>query len=256
MIHKPLACAALAAALLAPGCRSTESGSRTATPASADRRPNIVFIFADDHAYQAVGAYGSVINETPHIDRLADGGMRFDRCLVTNSICGPSRAVILTGKYSHVNGFLRNGIRFDGSQQTFPKLLRQAGYADGRRRQVAPRSTDPQGFDYWKVLIGQGPYYNPPMIDNGTRVEHTGYTTEVITDIALDWLRNTRDPDRPFMLMFQHKAPHRNLAAGPGPDVAVRRVRRSPSRSRSLTTTTRGPPGRPHPGHDDCTRPS
>ncbi|MHC4786476.1 MAG: sulfatase family protein [Planctomycetota bacterium] len=188
-----------------------------AAPAADDRpgrKPNIVFIFADDHAYQAVGAYGSVINETPSIDRLAAEGMRFDDCFVTNSICGPSRAVILTGKYSHLNGFRRNGQTFDGSQQTFPKLLQQAGYQTA----IVGKwhlGSDPQGFDSWNILIGQGPYYNPPMIDNGTRVKHTGYTTEIVTDLALAWLRQQRDPDRPFLLMLQHKAPHRSWQPSP-----------------------------------------
>jgi arylsulfatase A-like enzyme len=177
-------------------------------------RPNILFIFADDHAYQAIGAYGSVINETPSIDRIAEEGMVFDRCLVTNSICGPSRAVILTGKYSHLNGFRRNGQRFDGSQQTFPKLLQKAGYQTA----VVGKwhlGSEPTGFDHWEVLIGQGPYYNPPLILNGERVQRTGYTTDLITDAGLEWLRETRDPDRPFMLMLQHKAPHRNWQPGP-----------------------------------------
>ncbi|MHC4416431.1 MAG: sulfatase family protein [Planctomycetota bacterium] len=177
-------------------------------------RPNILFIFADDHAYQAVGAYGSVINETPNVDRLAAQGMIFRNCFVTNSICGPSRAVVLTGKYSHLNGFHRNGLRFDGAQQTFCRLLRQAGYQTA----VIGKwhlGSDPVGFDDFNILIGQGPYYNPPMIENGTRVEHTGYTTDVITDLALAWLRTGRDPDKPFMLMFQHKAPHRSWQPGP-----------------------------------------
>jgi arylsulfatase A-like enzyme len=173
-------------------------------------RPNIVFIFADDMAYQAISAYGDSrkLLETPNIDRIAREGMRFDRCLVTNSICGPSRATILTGKYSHKNGFYNNSnSRFDGSQVTFPKLLRQAGYATalvGKWHLV----TDPTGFDYWNILPGQGRYYNPPMIDNGRRVQHTGYVTDIITDVSIDWLKN-RDKSKPFVLMCQHKAPHR-----------------------------------------------
>ena len=140
--------------------------------------------------------------------------MRFDNCYVTNSICGPCRAVILTGKYSHQNGFLVNGNRFDGSQQTFPKLLQKAGYQTAiiGKWHLA---TEPTGFDYSEVLIGQGPYYNPPMLRNGKRVQHTGYTTEIVTDLALDWLENQRDPDQPFMLMYQHKAPHRAWEPGP-----------------------------------------
>lgn len=176
---------------------------------TAARRPNIVLILADDHAYQAVSAYGGKLNRTPNIDRLASEGMRFDRCLVTNSLCGPSRACILTGKYSHLNGFFNNtNNRFDGSQTTFPKLLQAAGYQTaivGKWHLVS----EPTGFDYWHILPGQGQYHEPPMIDNGTPTRHQGYTTDVITDLSLDWLKNRRDDDRPFLLMCQHKAPHR-----------------------------------------------
>lgn len=177
-------------------------------------QPNILFIFTDDHAYQSIGAYGSKINKTPNIDRIANEGMLFNRCYVTNSICGPMRAVIQTGKYSHLNGFVRNGNRFNGGQQTFPKLLRKAGYETA----VVGKwhlASEPQGFDYHEVLIGQGPYYNPTMLKFGERVKHTGYTTHIITDLAMDWLKNKRDKDKPFMLMYQHKAPHRNWEPGP-----------------------------------------
>lgn len=185
---------------------------------AAQKRPNIVFIFSDDHAYQAISAYGSKINQTPNIDRIANAGMRFDRALVCNSICGPSRAAILTGKYSHANGFFRNGNLFNGEQQTFPKLLQKAGYQTA----IVGKwhlSSDPTGFDYWDVLLGQGPYYNPPMKTNSKGepavVSHTGYTTEIITEKTMDWLKNRRADDKPFMLMFQHKAPHRDWAPGP-----------------------------------------
>jgi arylsulfatase A-like enzyme len=184
-----------------------------ATDAPADR-PNILFIYCDDCAYQALSAYGSVLHETPNIDRIADEGMVFTNSTVTNSICGPCRAVIQTGKYSHLNGFIRNGNRFDGSQQTFPKLLQKAGYQTA----VVGKwhlATDPQGYDYSEVLIGQGPYYNPPMKLNGEQTSHIGYTTEVITDLALRWLEEDRDTDKPFMLMYQHKAPHRRWEPGP-----------------------------------------
>ena len=130
-------------------------------------RPNIVFIFTDDHCEQALSAYDPSRITTPNMDRIANEGIRFNRCYVTNSICGPSRAVIQTGKYSHLNGFTRNGNTFNGDQQTFPKLLRAAGYQTADRRQVAPRSSTPQGYDYYDVLKGQGPYYNPPMITAG-----------------------------------------------------------------------------------------
>jgi len=181
---------------------------------AAPQRPNIIYVMTDDHARHAIGAYGSKVNTTPHIDRLAKEGMRFDRCFVTNSICGPCRAVVLTGKHSHANGFLTNGNRFDGSQQTMPKLLRKAGYTTAMVGKWHLKS-DPTGFDFWEILIGQGPYYNPPMIRNGERVSHTGYTTDIITDVALDWLKNKRDKSKPFLLMYQHKAPHRNWQPGP-----------------------------------------
>jgi arylsulfatase A-like enzyme len=179
--------------------------------AAADaKRPNILFIFSDDHAYQAISAYGDPRNliDTPNLDRIAKEGMRFDRCVVPNSICGPSRATVLTGKYSHANGFYNNtNSRFDGSQVTFPKLMRAAGYQTavvGKWHLI----TDPTGFDYWHILPGQGVYYNPTMIDNGKKVQHEGYTTDIITDISLDWLKK-RDKSKPFVLMCQHKAPHR-----------------------------------------------
>jgi arylsulfatase A-like enzyme len=180
------------------------------TQPRSGKPPNIVFIFSDDHAYQAIGAYNDPrrLLETPHIDRLAREGMRFDRCVVANSICGPSRASVLTGKYSHLNGFYNNtNSRFDGSQMTFPKLLRAAGYQTaviGKWHLIS----DPTGFDLWHILPGQGVYYNPPMIQNGQRVQHQGYTTDIITDLSIDWLKK-RDKSKPFLLMCQHKAPHR-----------------------------------------------
>ena len=172
--------------------------------------PHIVFIFSDDHAYQAISAYNDPrkLLVTPNIDRIAREGMRFDRCLVPNSICGPSRATVLTGKYSHRNGFYNNNTsRFDGSQTTFPKLLKAAGYQTaviGKWHLVS----EPTGFDEWHILPGQGVYYNPPMIHNGKAVRHEGYTTDLITDFSLDWLKK-RDKSKPFLLMCQHKAPHR-----------------------------------------------
>ena len=183
------------------------------------RRPNIVFIFTDDHCEQALSAYDASRMSTPNMDRLANEGMLFTRCYVTNSICGPSRAVIQTGKYSHLNGFFRNGLTFDGNQQTFPKLLQKAGYQTAVIGKWHLRST-PQGFDHYDVLVGQGPYYNPPMITEGEDGEpvtlpNTGYTTDVITDKTLAWLKEDRDPGKPFMLMYQHKAPHRDWKPGP-----------------------------------------
>ena len=200
--------------LIVGACARPVEAQAAAPQVAEPRRPNIVFIFSDDHAFQAISAYGSTINQTPHLDRLAKEGMLFRNCYVTNSICGPSRAVILTGKYSHLNGFYQNnGDRFDGTQQTFPKLLQNAGYQTalvGKWHLVS----DPTGFHYWHILPGQGAYYNPPMIDNGRPVKHEGYTTDLITDISLDWLKN-RDKSKPFLLMCQHKAPHREWEPGP-----------------------------------------
>lgn len=173
------------------------------------KRPNILFLFTDDHALNAISAYGGPLAEiapTPHLDRLAREGMLFERCLVTNSICGPSRAVVLTGKYSHLNGFRTNRDRFDGSQQTVSKLLQKSGYQTA----VVGKwhlKTEPTGFNHFEVLKGQGQYYNPVLLTNGETVKHRGYTTDIITDQALKWLEE-RDEDQPFFLMCQHKAPH------------------------------------------------
>jgi arylsulfatase A-like enzyme len=183
--------------------------------AAADR-PNILFIFSDDHAYQSIGAYGSRINKTPNIDRIAKEGMLFERCYVTNSICGPVRAVIQTGKYSHLNGFLVNGNKFDGHQQTFPKILQKAGYQTAVvGKWHLGTHMAPQGYDYAEVLQGQGPYYNPTMLKHGEPFFNDTATTEIYTELALNWLKNERDPNKPFMLMAQHKAPHRNWQPGP-----------------------------------------
>ena len=174
------------------------------------KQPNILFIFSDDHAYQAISAYKDPrqLIETPNLDRIAKEGMLFHRAMVPNSICGPSRAVVLTGKYNHINGFLNNSnSRFDSTQPTFVRDLHGAGYQTaivGKWHLM----TDPVGFDYWHILPGQGVYYNPPMIDNGKPVKHEGYVTDIITDLSLDWLKQ-RDKTKPFLMMCQHKAPHR-----------------------------------------------
>ena len=175
------------------------------------KRPNIIFIFSDDHAPHAIGAYDGwlkSVNPTPNIDALAKQGMLFQNSFCTNSICGPSRAVIITGKHSHMNGFMNNGNNFDGSQQTFPKLLRKAGYTTAMIGKWHLKST-PQGFDYWDVLPGQGEYYNPRLISQSGRRKVTGHCTDIVTDLAVDWLKQNKDGDKPFMLMCQHKAPHR-----------------------------------------------
>lgn len=175
--------------------------------------PNILFLFSDDLTCQAISSYGDSrkLLETPNMDRIAREGMRFDRCLVTNSICGPSRATILTGKYSHLNGFYNNSnSHFDSKQQTFAKLLQGQGYSTAIIGKWHLGS-DPTGFDFWQILPGQGIYYNPPMNRMGQQVKQSGYTTDVITDLSIDWLKN-RDKSKPFLLMSQHKAPHREWA--------------------------------------------
>lgn len=177
--------------------------------APQQQRPNILYIMSDDHASHAISAYGSKLNQTPNIDRLAREGMRFDNAFVTNALCGPSRACVLTGKYSHVNGFMDNTAKsvFNGAQPTFPKMLKAAGYQTsvlGKWHLVS----DPTGFDHWSVLQGQGRYFDPIFFTDGKKETVKGYVTDVITDKALDWLKN-RKKDQPFMLMYHHKAPHR-----------------------------------------------
>jgi N-acetylglucosamine-6-sulfatase len=179
---------------------------------AADQRPNIIFIFSDDHAVQAISAYGSQpeLNRTPHIDRLGTEGALFVNSFCANSLCGPSRACIQTGKHSHLNGFMRNGDRFDPTQTTFPKLLQAAGYQTA----VIGKwhlGTDPVGYDYWEVLPGQGSYYNPDFLQmDGQRKRYTGYCTDIITERSLEWLKEASAKDQPFILMCQQKAPHRN----------------------------------------------
>jgi arylsulfatase A-like enzyme len=174
----------------------------------APAKPNIIFIMTDDHAYQAISAYGSQLIHTPEIDKLAEAGVLFDLAFVTNSICAPSRAVILTGKFSHLNGVRDNGDIFDSTQLTYPKLLQVAGYQTA----VVGKwhlKTQPTGFDYWKVLPGQGDYYHPEFRTKQGVVKEEGYVTDIITDLAINFLDSIRDPTKPFMLMYQHKAPHR-----------------------------------------------
>ncbi|MEM1295766.1 MAG: sulfatase [Verrucomicrobiota bacterium] len=184
---------------------------------SADDRPNIVFVFTDDHAPHAIGAYDGwlkSVNPTPVIDKLAAEGMIFENSFCTNSICGPSRAVIQTGKHSHKNGFMNNGNTFDWNQQTFPKLLQKAGYQTAIYGKSHLKGK-PQGYDDWKVLPGQGLYYNPDFITPEGKVTIEGYCTDLVTDMGVNYLKNLRDPKKPFMLMVQHKAPHRNWMPAP-----------------------------------------
>ncbi len=158
-----------------------------------DKRPNIIFIMTDDHAAHAMSCYGSRINETPNMDRIAEGGMRFDNCFCTNSICTPSRATILTGTYNHVNGVTTLSTPMDNRLQTFPKLLQEAGYQTamiGKWHLGHGERHQPTGFDYWNVLPGQGLYHNPEMIEMGELKVFEGYATDLITDFSLDWLEN------------------------------------------------------------------
>ena len=171
-------------------------------------RPNIIFIMADDHATQAISCYGSKLNQTPNIDKLASQGILFRNAFVTNSICAPSRAVTLTGKFSHLNGVTDNHVRFDSAKMTFPKIFQKEGYETSIVGKWHLKS-EPTGFDYWNVLPGQGNYYNPDFIELGKDTTYHGYVTEITTDIALNWLSN-RETGKPFMLMLHHKAPHRN----------------------------------------------
>jgi len=175
-------------------------------------RPNILFIMTDDHAPHAMSCYGSKVNTTPNLDRIANEGIRLDNCYCTNSICGPSRAVILTGKYSHINGFKANeGIEFDGSQPTLPKILQKNGYQTALIGKWHLGS-EPTGFDYYTTLPNQGRYYAPRFIEKGNwpnAKEEDGYVTDIITDKTIDWLDN-RDTEKPFFLMCHQKAPHRS----------------------------------------------
>ena len=175
---------------------------------NAQKRPNIIVIISDDHAYQAIGAYGAKYGISPNIDKLAKQGVTFNNAFVTNSICGPSRAVLLTGKYSHKNGFKDNQSKFDASQDIFIKRLSAAGYQTAWIGKWHLETT-PQGFDYWKILPGQGDYYNPDFLTmDGGRMKEHGYVTDIITNLSEDWLSH-RDTSKPFCLVIGHKATHR-----------------------------------------------
>ncbi|MFY9251913.1 MAG: sulfatase [Fuerstiella sp.] len=185
-----------------------------ASTVAGQERPNILFIFSDDHALNAISAYGGPLADaapTPNIDRIATEGALFQNSFCANSICGPSRACILTGKHSHKNGFLRNGNGFDASQWTVAKSLQKSGYQTA----VIGKwhlNTNPVAFDHWEILPGQGSYYNPVFLQmDGSKKQFEGYVTDLTTDKAVDWL-NSRDAKKPFFLMCQHKAPHRTFA--------------------------------------------
>lgn len=184
----------------------------------AQSRPNILWIFSDDHAFQAIGAYESrfqSLDLTPNIDSIASQGMRFDRSYVANSICGPSRATLLTGKHSHQNGKIDNlGSSFDHHQQQFQKLLSAGGYQTAMIGKIHIDGML-QGFDHWEVLKGQGSYKDPVFLSGSGSVRSQGHSTDIITDKALQWLKEGRDPNKPFMAMVHYKAPHRNWLPAP-----------------------------------------
>ena len=170
-------------------------------------QPNILYIMSDDHAAHAISAYGSKINKTPNIDRIANEGMKLDNCFCTNSICTPSRAAILTGQYSNKNGVYTLNDKLDGSRDNVAKEMQKAGYQTAMIGKWHLK-TEPTGFDYWNILPGQGVYYDPDFITAQGRVKHQGYCTDLIADFSLDWMKK-RDPEKPFFLMCHNKAPHR-----------------------------------------------
>ena len=184
------------------GCNSQEE--------QKPNRPNIVFIMSDDHAYQAISAYDNSLIQTPNIDKIAKMGMLFTNASVTNSICAPSRATILTGKHSHINGKVDNVSPFDTTNVTFPQLLQKSGYQTAMFGKLH-FGNNPKGFDQFKILPGQGSYYNPDFITkNEGEIQVQGYVTDIVTDMTLDWLDKEREKEKPFMLMYLHKAPHRS----------------------------------------------
>jgi arylsulfatase A-like enzyme len=189
--------------LMMVGC----AGSDVAEEASPSR-PNILFIMSDDHAYQAISAYSDHLLQTPNIDRLAEEGMLFTNACVTNSICAPSRAVILTGKHSHLNGKIDNRMPFDTTQVTFPQLFQNAGYQTAMYGKLH-FGNNPKGVDDFMILPGQGNYINPRFITPQGDTTITGYVTDIITDLTLKWLKEERNPEKPFMMAYLHKAPHR-----------------------------------------------
>ncbi|MEZ5104828.1 MAG: sulfatase [Draconibacterium sp.] len=196
----------LAIPILFTGCSSSSEKEY--------QKPNIIYIMSDDHAYQAISAYGFGLNETPNIDRLATEGAIFTRACVTNSLCAPSRAVLLTGKHSFVNGKVDNVQAFDWNQPNFPKILQANGYQTAMIGKIHMDGI-PQGFDFSMVLQGQGHYYNPDFFINGEKKRIEGYCTEIITETALDWLKNKRDQTKPFCMLYHQKAPHRNWLPAP-----------------------------------------
>ena len=207
--------AAAAAIALPLGITALQSCTKANAEDSEPRRYNIVYIMTDDHTAQMMSCYDTRYAHTPNFDRIAEDGVKFTNSFVANSLSGPSRACMVTGKHSHKNGFTDNesGEPFDGSQPTFPKYLQQAGYETalfGKWHLIS----EPTGFDTWRVVPGQGDYYNPTFInqDGSEEIVH-GYLTNLITDMSLDWLENRKDKEKPFCLLIHHKAQHRNWMA-------------------------------------------
>ena len=202
-------------AALAAGCAQTARPNSVVPVADPGRRPNIVFIMSDDHAYQAVSAYGSPVSKlapTPNIDRLAREGALFANSYVTNSLCGPSRATMLTGQFSHLHGFTKNGQTFDNSVWNWVRAVGQAGYQTALfGKWHLNYSPEGAGIGAWKVLDDQGKYYNPEIITPTGRSRVEGYATDIVTNDSLEWLENERDPNKPFAILIHHKAPHRNF---------------------------------------------
>ena len=190
-------------------------GCKDKVEKTVEKKPNIVFIMTDDHSIQTLSAYDNRFIKTPNLDRIATDGVIFRNSFVSNSICGPSRAVMLTGKHSHINGQINNTVSFDGTQETFPKILQDNGYQTSIIGKWHLKSL-PTGFNNYEVLIGQGDYYNSPFITNGDTIPSHGYVTNVITNKSIDWLDN-RDKEKPFCLMVHHKATHRIWQ----PDIAL-----------------------------------
>ena len=174
----------------------------------SNKRPNILFIMSDDHAYQAISAYSDKLIKTPNIDRIANEGILFTNACVTNSICAPSRATILTGKHTHINGKIDNKMPFDTTQVTFPQLFQNAGYETAMYGKLH-FGNNPKGVDDFMILPGQGNYINPKFITQKGDTIITGYVTDIITDLTINWLNKKRDKEKPFMMMYLHKAPHR-----------------------------------------------
>ncbi len=193
-------------------CLALALGLQSCLAIAATQKPNILWLYSDDHAYQAIGAYGGRFGDldlTPNIDRIADQGVRFDRAYVGNSICAPARATLLTGQHSHQHGKRDNYTEFNHDQQQFQKILQQHGYQTAMVGKIHLKG-QMQGFDYWEVLPGQGRYWDPIFITEEGRTVYKGeHSTDVITRNAINWLENKRDKDKPFMAMVHYKAPHR-----------------------------------------------